>query len=48
MMSILISVFGFAALFALFGALQRSRPKCSSNCGACTNACDATHTQDDL
>jgi hypothetical protein len=41
-MTLILSILGFAVLFALFGATQRGRPKCSSNCGACENACATT------
>jgi hypothetical protein len=45
-MTLIASLLGFAVLFALFGALQRPKPKCSSNCGACENACATDHGQD--
>jgi hypothetical protein len=47
-MTLTLSILGFASLFALFGALQRPKPKCSSNCGACEHACADDHGQDDL
>jgi hypothetical protein len=46
-MTVIVSLLGFAVLFALFGVTQRRRPKCSSNCGACQNACAADHGQDE-
>jgi hypothetical protein len=46
-MTLGLSILGFAVLFALFGVIQRARPRCSSNCGACENAC-ATSEQEQL
>jgi hypothetical protein len=45
-MTTALSLAGFAVLFALYGVLRRGRPKCSSNCGACVNACHAAGPED--
>jgi hypothetical protein len=45
-MTMVISIIGFATLFALFGVL-RPGGKCTENCGACTNSCGTAHEQDD-
>jgi hypothetical protein len=45
-MTFMISVVGFATLFALFGVI-RLGGKCTQDCGACTNSCGTAHGQDD-
>ncbi|HSJ10486.1 MAG TPA: hypothetical protein VK928_11255 [Longimicrobiales bacterium] len=44
-MTIVLSVLGFAALFALF-ALVRPASRCDHNCGGCTKACPALQEGD--
>jgi hypothetical protein len=37
-MTTVLSIIGFAVLFALFGAL-RPRRQCSGGCSGCSNSC---------
>jgi hypothetical protein len=46
-MTITLSILGFGVLFALFGVVQRSRPRCGGNCGGCASACAAEPGQDE-
>jgi hypothetical protein len=45
-MTTMLSIVGFALLFALYGVL-RTGGRCTENCGACTNACGTAHGQDE-